>query len=91
MSTHPEDAEQRGDDLAQRLLQRLGDVVDVVGHPAEYLTAGLLVEVAQRQPGQLRLGALPEPKHPALHDGRRKAALQQAERRGREVGQQREE
>ena len=41
--------------LAHRLLQRLGDVVGVVGGPAEHLAALLLVEVAQRQPGQLRL------------------------------------
>ena len=39
----------------ERLLQRLRDVVDVVGDPAEQLAARLVVEVRQRQPVQLVL------------------------------------
>ena len=58
---HADDGQQRGDELAQRLLQRLRDVVGVVGGPAEHLAARLLVEVAQRQPGQLRLDLLAQP------------------------------
>ena len=48
--------------------RRLRDVVDVVGGPAEHLAARLLVEVAQRQPVQLRLDVLAQPAHGALHD-----------------------
>ena len=44
------------------------DVVDVVGGPAEHLAARLLVEVRQRQPGQLRLDLLAQPVHGALDD-----------------------
>ena len=43
------------DQLAQRLLQALRDVVDVVRDPAEQLAARHLVEVGQRQPVDLRL------------------------------------
>ena len=46
-----DDREQRGQQLAHRLLQGLADVVDVVGDPAEQLAAGLPVEVRQRQRG----------------------------------------
>ena len=52
---HADDGEQRDHDLAHRLLQRLRQVVDVVGDPAEHLAVRLAVEVAQRQPGQLGL------------------------------------
>ena len=76
MPEHADDGQQRGDELAQRLLQRLGDVVDVVGDPAEHLAARLPVEVAQRQPGQLRLDLLAQPEDRPLHDGRREPALQ---------------
>ena len=52
---HADDGQQRRDDLAERLLHGLGDVVDVVGDPAEHLAVRLAVEVAQRQPGELGL------------------------------------
>ena len=38
-----------GDDLAERLLHRLLDVVDVVGHPAEDVAARVAVEILERQ------------------------------------------
>ncbi len=63
--------------LAQRLLHRLLEVVDVVGDPAEDLAARLPVEVAQRQPGQLGLHVLAQPEHRALHQGRGQPALEQ--------------
>ena len=78
---HADDGQHRGDQLAQRLLQGLGDVVDVVGDPAEHLAARLLVEVAQRQPGQLRLDLLAQPEHRALHDRGGEPALEQREQR----------
>ena len=77
MTEHADDGQQRGDDLAQRLLQGLRDVVGVVGGPAQHLAPLLLVEVAQRQPGQLRLDLLAQPEHGALHDPRGQPALEQ--------------
>ena len=58
---HADDGQQRVDELAHRLLERLPDVVDVVRRPAQHLTALLLVEVRQRQPRQLRLHVLAHP------------------------------
>ena len=52
---HADHGEQRRQQLAQRLLQGLRDVVDVVGHPAQQLAARLPVEVRQRQPVELVL------------------------------------
>ena len=56
---HADDGQQRREQLAHRLLQRLRDVVDVVGDPGQQLAARLPVEVDQRQPGQLRLDLAP--------------------------------
>ena len=50
MTSTPTMREQRGEHLAQRLLQRLGDVVDVVRDAAEGVRPRLAVEVAERQP-----------------------------------------
>ena len=44
---HRDHGQQRGEQLAHRLLQGLADVVDVVGDPAHQLAARLLVEVAR--------------------------------------------
>ena len=52
---YADDRQQGGDQLGEGLLQGLRDVVGVVGGPAEHLAARLLVEVGQRQPGQLGL------------------------------------
>ena len=49
---HDRDADEqqhRREHLAQRLLQALRDVVDVVGDPAQQVAARLLVDVAERQ------------------------------------------
>ena len=46
-----DEQQHRGEHLAQRLLQALRDVVDVVGDPAEQIAARLLVDVAERQRG----------------------------------------
>ena len=43
------------DDLAERLLQRLLDVVDVVRHPAEDVAARMAVEIPERQTGELQI------------------------------------
>jgi len=52
---HADDRERRRDDLREALLQRLRDVVDVVGHAAEHVAVGVVVEVAQRQSGELQV------------------------------------
>ena len=74
---HADDGEQRGDQLAEGLLHRLLQVVDVVGDPAQDLPARLPVEVGQRQPGQLGLHLLAQPEHRALDHRRGQPALEQ--------------
>ena len=64
---HADDREQRRDELAQRLLQALRDVVDVVGDPAEQLAARLRVDVGQRQPVELVVDVGAQLAHGALH------------------------
>ena len=78
---HADHREQRREQLAQRLLQGLGDVVDVVGHPAQQLTAGLPVEVAQRQPVDLGLDLVAQRVDRALHRAVEQVALQPHEQR----------
>ena len=68
---HHRDADQqqdRGQHLAERLLQALGEVVEVVGDAAEEVATRLVVDVAQRQPVDLRLGLLAQVQHRALHE-----------------------
>ena len=85
---HADDGQHRGDHLAERLLQRLGQVVDVVGDPGQDLPAGLRVEVPQRQPGQLGLHVRAHPEHQPLHDRGGDPALEQrGHRRGGVQGQ----
>ena len=52
---HADDRQQRRDELGQALLERLADVVDVVGDAAQEVAARVAVEVAQRQPAELRV------------------------------------
>ena len=51
MHDDADDGEHRRQQLAQRLLEALGEVVDVVGDPAEEVAALLAVDVAERQRG----------------------------------------
>ena len=48
MTAIPIEQQHRREHLAQRLLEALGDVVDVVGDPAQQVAARLLVDVAER-------------------------------------------
>ena len=50
---HADDRQERRDQLGQALLERLADVVDVVGDAAEQVAARVVVEVAERQPAEL--------------------------------------
>ena len=65
---HPDDGQDRRDELGQALLEHLADVVDVVGDAAQELAPGAPVEGAQRQPAELGVHQLPEPVHAALGD-----------------------
>ena len=58
---HEDDGEDRVQHLAHRLLQALGHVVDVIGDPAQQLTAGLAVEVTERKSVELVLDLGPHP------------------------------
>ena len=78
---HRDDGHQRGQQLAHRLLQGGADVVDVVGDSTEQLTARRPVEVAERQPVDLRLDVLAQLAHGVLHDGVEDEALEPAEDR----------
>ena len=85
---HDEDADdrqQRRHDLAQGLLEGLGNIVDVVGGTAQYLAQRLAVEIAQRQAGQLGLHLLAQPEDRTLHGHGEQPPLHQATQRGGEV------
>ena len=60
---HAADRQHRGEELAQTLLQCRGEVVDVVGDPAQDVTVRMAVEVAQWQPAQLLLDLTAQPEH----------------------------
>ena len=77
--------EQRGQQLAQRLLQGLGDVVDVVGDPAQQLAARRPVEVAQRQPVDLGLDLVAHGEDRALHRPVQQIALPPQQQRADHV------
>ena len=57
MISDADDRQQRRDELGQGLLERLADVVDVVGDAAQQVAARVRVEVAQRQAAELRVDA----------------------------------
>ena len=65
---HADDRQQRRDELGQALLERLADVVDVVGDAAQQVAAGMVVEVAQRQPGELVVDVAAQPVDGPLGD-----------------------
>ena len=60
MMTMPSTVRSRADELRERLLQRLLDVVDVVRDAGEDVAALAGVEVVQRQPVELLLGVVAE-------------------------------
>ena len=77
-SGHGEDG---GHELAEPVLQGGGEVVEVVGDPAEDVAVRVAVEVAQRQPGQFLLHRLAQPVDGALGDACHDVGLRPAERR----------
>ena len=68
MMAHADEQQHRREHLAQRLLQALGDVVDVVGDPAQQVAALLLVDVAERQGVDLVLDVGAQLEHQPLDD-----------------------
>ena len=78
---HDEDADdrqRRREQLAHRLLQALGEVVDVVGDPAQHVAARLTVDVAQRHAVELVLDVGAQLEHRPLHDAGEQVRLQVA-------------
>ena len=82
---HPDQGEHRGDDLGEGLLQGGGDVVDVVGHPAQGVAARVVVEVLERQAGQLEVHLLAQAVDHPLHDAGHDVALQPLDHGGHQV------
>ena len=76
---HADDGEQRRDDLREALLERVGDVVDVVGHAREDVAARVAVEVAQRQPRELLVDLVAQAVDDALRHADGEVLLQPLE------------
>ena len=82
---HEDDRQQRGDELRQALLQRLADVVDVVGDATQQVAARVAVEVAQRQPAELFVDLRSQPVDRPLGDAGHDVCLQPGEDRADDV------
>ncbi len=80
-----DDREQRGQELADRLLQRLADVVDVVGGARHQLAALRAVDERERQPVQRGLHVVAQAADHPLHDGGGEPALPPHEARRQDV------
>ena len=80
-----DDGQQRRDELGQALLERLPDVVDVVGHPAQQVAAGVRVEIAQRQAGELLVDIAAQAVHRPLGDTGHDPGLSPREDRAEDV------
>ncbi len=63
-----DDGDDRGDDLRQALLERVGDVVDVVGREAQRLATLVRIEVLERQPAELLVHVLAKAVDRSLRD-----------------------
>ena len=85
---HQQDADdraQRGDELGERLLERVRDVVDVVGDAAQRVAAGMRVEVAQGQARQLGVDIAAHPVDRPLGDAGHDVGLAPGEQRADDV------
>ena len=86
-----DDGQDRRDQLGQALLERLADVVDVVGDAAQDVAARLAVEVRQRQAPELLVDALAEPVHGPLGDAGHDVRLGPREHRADDVDEGRQQ
>jgi hypothetical protein len=77
------DRQHRGEQLAETLLDRGGEVVDVVGDPAQHVAVRMAVEVAQGQSAELRLDVASQAGHHALGEPGHREALEVAEGRAK--------
>ena len=91
MISDADDREAGGEQLAQRLLQALGEVVDVVRHAAQHVAARLAVDVPQRHAVELVLDIRAQVEHRPLHHSREQAVLQQSERGGGRIDREDDE
>jgi hypothetical protein len=82
---HTEDREHRPHDLREALLERRGDVVDVIRHLRDHVAARRVVEEAQREPPELAIDVLAQPEHRPLRDPRHQVLLRPPERRADQV------
>ncbi|SIH04924.1 Uncharacterised protein [Mycobacteroides abscessus subsp. abscessus] len=80
-----DDRQRRLDELGERLLQGLLDVVDVVRHPRHHVTALPRVEIPQRQTVDLAFDVLTQSVDHAHDEGVEDVALRPHEHRGDEV------
>ena len=86
---HADDREDRGDELGQALLERLADVVDVVGDAGQDVAAGLAVEVGERQPASFSSTPPAQPVDGPLRDAGHDVGLAPAEDELSDVEQRR--
>ena len=92
MISDADDRQRRREQLAQRLLQALREVVDVVGDPAQQVAARLAVDVAQRHPVELVLDVGTQAEHRALHDpGQQRSDCRRGQHRRRRVDREHDE
>ena len=84
--TTPITRQDGGQHLAEGLLEALGDVVDVVGDPAEEIAAGLTVDPAQGKAVELLFDVGPHAVHGSLHDARQDVGLEVGQAGGDDVG-----
>ncbi len=87
---HGHHGQHRREQLADRHRQRRLDVVDVVGDPAQQLTALAAVEVGQRQPVHLVLDVGAQRDHGALHGDVEQPGLRPNQQRGNQIQGQRQ-
>ena len=80
-----DDGERRGEQLAQCLLEALGDVVDVIGDPTQQVASRLAVDVGERQAVDLLLDLRAQPHHRPLDDAGEDVRLQIGEGGGHDV------
>ncbi len=91
MTSTPITVKKARDELGQALLERLGDVVDVVGDPAQDVAARLAVEVGEREAAELHVDAPAEAVDGPLGDAGHDVGLGPAEDRARDVDPDRDE
>ena len=81
----PTSVKHRVDDLAERLVDGLLDVVEIVRDPAQDVAPCVPIEVLERQPGELQVHVSAEPIDHPLNDTGHQVVLQPQEERAEDV------